>query len=156
MSEPLAFMITWTSYGTWLPGDQRGWVTSKEPGIQEPDPSRESYARRTMQSDAIILSNKQRHIVDSTIREHCKIRKWSLHALNVRSNHVHIVITADVLPEVVMNQLKAWCSRRLNQSDEHTKNSIRKRKWWTEHGSTKWINDEYYLETAIRYVHEGQ
>ena len=23
--EPIAYFITWTSYGTWLPGDERGW-----------------------------------------------------------------------------------------------------------------------------------
>ena len=24
--EPLAYFLTWTTYGTWLPGDERGWV----------------------------------------------------------------------------------------------------------------------------------
>ena len=23
--EPIAYFITWTTYGTWLPGDERGW-----------------------------------------------------------------------------------------------------------------------------------
>ena len=23
--EPLAYFLTWTTYGTWLPGDERGW-----------------------------------------------------------------------------------------------------------------------------------
>jgi hypothetical protein len=26
MNEPLAYYLTWTTYGTWLPGDERGWV----------------------------------------------------------------------------------------------------------------------------------
>ena len=26
MPEPLAYYLTWTTYGTWLPGDERGWV----------------------------------------------------------------------------------------------------------------------------------
>ena len=26
MDEPLAYFLTWTTYGTWLPGDGRGWV----------------------------------------------------------------------------------------------------------------------------------
>jgi hypothetical protein len=25
-SDPLAYFITWTCYGTWLPGDDRGWT----------------------------------------------------------------------------------------------------------------------------------
>ena len=24
--EPIAYLITWTTYGTWLSGDERGWV----------------------------------------------------------------------------------------------------------------------------------
>jgi len=26
MPDPLAYFLTWTTYGTWLPGDERGWV----------------------------------------------------------------------------------------------------------------------------------
>jgi hypothetical protein len=26
MDEPLAYFLTWTAYGSWLPGDERGWV----------------------------------------------------------------------------------------------------------------------------------
>ncbi len=26
MRDPIAFFITWPTYGTWLPGDERGWV----------------------------------------------------------------------------------------------------------------------------------
>jgi hypothetical protein len=63
---------------------------------------------------------------------------------------VHLVAAADVRPEVVMEQLKAWCSRRLNEGGG------RRRKWWTEHGSTKWINDEAYHRNAVRYVTERQ
>jgi hypothetical protein len=25
---PIAYHLTWTTYGTWLPGDSRGWVQS--------------------------------------------------------------------------------------------------------------------------------
>ena len=33
---PLAWFITWTTYGTWLPGDDRGW-TERGKGSQLPD-----------------------------------------------------------------------------------------------------------------------
>lgn len=49
-----------------------------------------------------------------------------------------------------MGEFKAWCSRRLNEK------LGTKQEWWTLHGSTKWINDEAYLENAIRYVMESQ
>src|SRR5437868_1076725 len=34
---PIAFLFTWTTYGTWLPGDARGWVEYQQ-GFQLPDP----------------------------------------------------------------------------------------------------------------------
>lgn len=156
MSEPLGFLITWTTYGTWLPGDQRGWVTEKQPGIQAPNPRRETAAKRKLVSPPLILSGDQRRIVEATIRRHCEIRGWHLHAINVRSNHVHLVVSADVAPETIMEQFKAWCSRRLSEASPHHPNAGPPPKWWTEHGSTKWINDEAYLINAIRYVLERQ
>ena len=50
-----------------------------------------------------------------------------------------------------MEQFKAWCSRRLNGSMANPP-----AKWWTKHGSTKWINDPTYFEEAIQYVRERQ
>jgi hypothetical protein len=35
--EPLGYFITWTCYGTWLPGDDRGW-TSWHQGERIPQP----------------------------------------------------------------------------------------------------------------------
>jgi hypothetical protein len=34
MADPLAYFLTWTTYGTWLPGDERGWV--ERPGQFRP------------------------------------------------------------------------------------------------------------------------
>ena len=151
MSEPLAYHITWRTYGTWLPGDERRWVKHKTLGIREGNIPIESHAKKMMTQDAVTLDESQRAIVEATIREHCRIRGWTLHALNVRSNHVHLVVSAPIHPDQVMNQFKAWCSRRLNEATEKPP-----AKWWAIHGSTKWINDERYLEEAIRYVQEGQ
>ena len=150
MNDPLAYHITWTTYGSWLPGDSRGWIKSGESGIQEPDENLCHVARSLMTQEPVLLDDSQRSLVDKTIREVVAFRKWALHALNVRTNHVHVVVTAARDPETVMAQLKAWCSRRLGEA------SGIHRKWWTEHGSTKWINDDSYFASAVRYVSEGQ
>ena len=156
MSAPLAYLITWTTYGTWLPGDARGWVEADSPGIQEGHAAKRRQAQHRMQEPPVILNEQQRRIVESTIRLHCEIRRWTLQAINVRSNHVHLVVTADVQPEQVMGQLKAWCSRRLGEASRDRTRDRHRQRSWTEHGSTKWINDEGYLLNAIRYVLEGQ
>ena len=152
MGEPLAYHITWTTHGTWLPGDERGWVRRGVPGVQAPDPDRREEARQDMREPALVLDAEQCAVVEATVRAHCVIRRWTLHALNARTTHVHVVVTAAATdPTKAMDQLKSWCSRRLNERT--TKPPER---WWTRHGSTKWINDEDYFHRAVRYVSELQ
>ena len=55
-----------------------------------------------MTDDAIVFSEVQRALVDSAIRSVCEARRWFLHECNVRTNHVHVVVTAaDRDPETV-------------------------------------------------------
>ena len=114
MPEPLAYFLTWPTYGTWLPGDERGWVEHRR-GWKLPNPVRKLEAQARMIEDACVLDAEQRQLVERTIAEHCRIRGWELHAVNCRSNHLHIVVTADVPPKLVRVQLKAWCTRRLRE-----------------------------------------
>jgi REP element-mobilizing transposase RayT len=156
MAEPLAYFITWTTYGTWLPGDERGWVEDGTPGIHVPDRARWEAAHGRMTEPPVTLDSEQRDLVEATVRKHCAIRGWSLHALRARTNHVHVVVTATGIdPDTVMDQFKAWCSRHLNERDAG-RGVPRRRHWWTKGGSTKWINDEGYLRNASRYVRERQ
>ena len=43
MDDPIGYFLTWVTYGTWLPGDARGWVEYRH-GWQLPDPPREIEA----------------------------------------------------------------------------------------------------------------
>ena len=155
----LAYHITWTTYGAWLPGDERGWVKAGVPGVQLPDPEREQAATLAMAESSVTLTPEQRALVEQTIRDHCRIRGWTLHAVNVRTNHIHVVVTADRAGEVVRDQFKAWCSQKLSDQAGLTTPVARKagrRHWFTEGGDCKPIDTEEYLKNAIAYVLEGQ
>ena len=151
MLEPLAYHLTWTTHGTWLPGDPRGWIEEGKPGVRTGDPHRQRLARQHLTDEPVCLTDEQRQLVEATVQAHCGLRGWTLHAVNVRTNHVHVVVTADLPPDHVLIQFKAWCSRRLSDCVEAAP-----RAWWTKGGSTKWINDEAYLQNAIAYVLHGQ
>ena len=117
MSDPVAFFLTWVTYGTWLPGDQRGWIEHQH-GWKMPQPLLELECKARQEEESCLLSMDERVLVDDQIAETCRFRKWILHAVNCRSNHVHVVVTArDYTGEKVRDQLKANCTRGVRDFD---------------------------------------
>ena len=121
MDGPLAYFLTWTTYGTWLPGRRSrlgGRARLARWGNSPRIPSASNSPERCMVESAIVLDPTQRDLVDRTIRNHSRIRGWVLHEVNVRTNHVHVVVTADRSPDdVILDQFKAWATRHLKVND---------------------------------------
>jgi REP element-mobilizing transposase RayT len=90
--------------------------------------------------------------VDESVRATCAARGWVLHALNVRTNHVHAVVSAPCLPEVVLRDVKAYATRSLREAGCWTG----KRSPWSDGGSTRYLWTENALACAIVYVVERQ
>jgi REP element-mobilizing transposase RayT len=154
---PLGYLLTWTTYGTWLHGDPRGSVDRDHhcPGAPAlmPDPQRQEYVHRTLKHAPVALDEARRKIIQETIEAHCRFRRWGLTAINVRSNHVHVIVYAPTAsPTQVMDQFKAWSTRRLREAGllGHDQQA------WTEGGSKRTLYTEQALNDATRYVLEGQ
>ena len=155
MPPPLAYFITWTTYGTWLPGDPRSSVVEENrPGtpLSPPKPNLRKSSLDQLKHKPVRLESKSRQIVQDTIEEHCRHRSWSLHSLAIRPNHVHVVVSAQVPPEEVMTQLKSWCTRRLREAGRVGDDA----RVWTKHGSTRYLDSSESADAAIRYVRDGQ
>ena len=149
--DPIGYFLTWVTYGTWLPGDARGWVEYQR-GWQLPDPIREREAKARMTEDACILTPEQRWAVEAQIAETCAHRGWTLHAVNCRSNHAHVVVTADVAnPKKIRIDLKSWATRTLKAKFDN-----RRENWWAERGRIRYLNSDDDLEATILYVRDGQ
>ena len=154
--DAIAFFITWTCYGTHLPGDERGW-TKWHKGEQLPQPLLEDWCRNQMTETAVLLDATQREIVNEVVREHCEIRGWTLHAVNCRSNHCHVVVTAvDYDGDQVRDQLKSWAKRRLKNHQGAQPHADVRKHWWTRKGSVRKLFDDESLEAAIHYTIEAQ
>ncbi len=157
MGVPRGFLITWTCYGTWLYGDQRGSVDDDHNVYGTPflpiNSKRVEVLRRRLVHTPMRLNATARAVVTRTIREHCHHRGWELLAVNVRSNHVHVMVGfAGIAPETMMGELKAWSSRRLREHELVAPG----RPIWTRHGSTRYLWTPGDIEPATRYVVEGQ
>jgi REP element-mobilizing transposase RayT len=105
-----------------------------------------------MMSGSIVLTAALRTEVDQAIREACEHRGWRLEALNVRTNHVHVVVSAPVAPELTMTTMKAWATRRCREAGLLAPG----RKLWTRHGSTRYLWTEQAIDDAAEYVAERQ
>lgn len=155
-SVPLAYLITFTTYGTWLHGDERGSVDRSHNTYGTPylaaDQRRLRYDKSARKGKEVTLNADRRDVVRRTIVEVCSHRGWTLHELNVRTNHVHAVVSAPCKPERVMNDFKSWATRRLRERAlGHAGRSQ-----WTEHGSTRYLWKPDDLASACRYVLDGQ
>jgi REP element-mobilizing transposase RayT len=148
--DPLAFFLTWTTYGSWMPGDARGWADDRGM-IREPNARLARVAAGLMRGTSVVLTFAQRDTVERTIHEHCDFRGWTLHAATCRTTHVHVVVSAaERTPDGVLGSIKARCSRHLSQEDEGP------RTWWTRGGSMRHIYDTRSLENVVMYVVECQ
>jgi acetolactate synthase regulatory subunit len=108
-SDPIAYFLTFTTYGTWLHGRETGSVDRQHniygTPMLAPDPELEQKQRAKMKQPEYRLDENQRTIVLETILEVARHRDWHVWAAHVRSNHVHVVISANVKPEKVLNDL---------------------------------------------------
>lgn len=148
---PLAYFITWTTYGTWLPGDDRWWQRKGIGSQQPPNKLTLDSAREKMKESAFLMNPEQRTVVERTIKKHCQVRGWKLHAVNARSNHVHVVVTASgYRPELVRDQFKSWCTRRLKETVKH------RERFWTARASCRWINHDEDLDSVVIYTLQAQ
>ena len=154
---PLAFLITFRSYGTWLHGDARGAVDRHNNVYGAPKIPRNDTWRRIENSmlkhAPVYLDAPRRRSVECALKETCSKRSWGLLAINVRTNHVHTVVAAHgQKPERIMNAFKGNATRQMREDGcwpyEYSP--------WVEKGSKRRLWNEQSVANAIDYVVNGQ
>jgi REP element-mobilizing transposase RayT len=148
----VVYLITFACYGGHLHGGISGSVDRRHnaPGtpILEADPARVAFEAELMDQAPYRLDQIRRDAVLGSIQEVCVHRGWSLLAAHVRTNHVHTVVEAEVPPERITGDFKAYASRRLNAMRLDEPN----RKRWGRHGSTRWLWKPQHVSAAMQYV----
>ena len=153
---PLAYFLTFTCYGTWLIGRAPGSVDEKHNEYGTPflpsDPIQEARMRDRMTEASFFLDQPRRRIVLATLQEVSRHRGWQLLAAHVRCNHIHLVVQGPADPDKMLDDYKAYCTRRLKEAAF----DLERRKRWTEGGSTRFLWRIEDIESAICYVVDGQ
>lgn len=154
---PLAYLLTIRTFGTWLHGDQRssvkrdGWNRYGAPRI-EPNEPLEKWMIAEMKAPPLILTSAMRETVDAAVRELCERRGFGLHAANVRTNHVHAVVSAAQKPERIADDLKANATKMLRE----TNLVDAKARIWSRGRSRRYLWKPKHVEAAIVYTLYGQ
>jgi REP element-mobilizing transposase RayT len=159
--QPFALHITWTCYGTWLPGDKRGYVSNtlsqtaafhpKENIPGTPYTADDPYTRaraQALQKDVTVwLNQKQAYVAAVALVKAAAERGWRILRGALMANHVHLVIQ-DCPPDgpAVRRILKGCSQAALTQ---HAGQSHR---WWTAGGSDRYKNDDAAIAAAVQYV----
>ena len=155
-NAPLGFLISFRGYGTWLHGDGRGSIDRDHNQYRDPylppNAAWRDFNRKKLKTIPFLLGAKERQSVEKAIRETCSIRRWNLHAVNVRTNHVHTVVTANRQPELVLSAFKGNATRVLRE-DQLWQYQFSP---WADKGSKIRLWNDRSLANAIDYVLNGQ
>ena len=123
-------------------------VPIQKPGVMMGQRMRSKYEKGLLKNSPVKLDTRQRGAVERGVRETCAIRKWLPWAFNIRTNHVHIVVSANCRPEPILSALKANATRAMREAgcwqSERTP--------WVYRGSKKYLWTEKQLNDAIAYV----
>jgi REP element-mobilizing transposase RayT len=171
-NETISWLITSTTYGTWLPGDARGFVGrvwETRPNDSPTDalrsthddfdtpydrdiPGLQAASQSLMKGEPVWLNAEQADVVLNQFQETAGYRLWHLHAGSVMANHFHLVVTAsaDVLTDNILRDFKSYASRALNRKWGKPQSGT----WWTASGSRRRLPNDDAVQRAIRYVLE--
>lgn len=160
-----AWLLTWTTYGTWLPGDLRGSVSRVREGqgprqyhntfgtpYDGPMPGLHSAAEAALKGPPVYLNSNQAKRVLMQLIETAAYRHWRLLAAAVMRNHVHLVVVADDAAKSadLLRTFKSYASRALNVDNSEPICG----RWWTTSASRRTLPDERAVAAAVRYVRE--
>ena len=144
MRETLGYMITFTTYGTWLQGDKRGYV--KNATIY---PSNENLMRANKENQSgrtIRLSADQREIARKAVLAEAASQQQRILALSVASSHVHIV--AEYIPKPI-GAIVAYYKKATRLA---LKDVGHNGKLWTKGYDKRFCFDKATLDQKIHYV----
>jgi hypothetical protein len=155
-ADPLVlvtYLLTFTCYGTHLPGDVCGSVDrlrgTHRGGYLTPSTSLVDSSSRLMRDAPYQMNFDEASLVLATLREVCTIRNWNLLAAHVRTTHVHVVAGQISDANRAIADFKAYASRVLNVRTGHARR-------WSREGITRPLRTAAAISRAVSYVAESQ
>lgn len=108
-----ASFVTTTTYGSWLPGDVRGYV---EKGVLLPaSPSPSAYATSRMKASTVHFSDSDREALHESIVAAALEFGYRLSDFVIEATHLHWIVAHEDEMETMVGRLKNRMRQRLNR-----------------------------------------
>ena len=144
MNETIAYMVTWTTYGTWLQGDKRGYV--KDGKVLRGNYKLREINKINQKGSKVKLSKSSREIVKKAILQEALRIGHTIYAIEICSNHVHLVAEYDG------SEIGDAVSRYKNAGYFALRKIGFKGRVWTKGFDKRYCFDEGELKARIDYV----
>jgi len=144
MARMIGFMATWTTYGTWLQGNEKGYVND---GITlGEDCKLERANKELLKHDKIKIPKGLRETVKNAILKEAEEINQKVYAIAVCSNHVHIVVES----------IGKRCGYSVGRFKKAATRALRKFGFenmvWTKGFDKRYCYHHRELEIKIKYV----
>jgi len=153
MESGRVYFLTFSTYGTRLPGRKEGayrWNSF----YYEPNEALRCYMQNNLSQPAVTFDPSERALVHDAFVDVAREKGWEIDALNVRTEHVHIVIftpTGDSTTEIV-RKLKRSATSALQRA---SRRPIGLRVWTKRFVETTIWNVGFWRQ-KVRYTLDEQ
>ena len=157
------------TYGTWLPGDPRGWHTREHRDHVEGDytcpPPRGKYdtsherSKRLMKRDAVTLYKDQQQIVLDVVAESLAFNEIPCPVISVSPTHAHVLArfvrgrrtsSGKLITDPARHYFgiaRKRASRRLSENGSIPRGGL-----WSKRTTVVPITDQSHFENAVDYI----
>ena len=137
-------MVTWTTYGTWLQGDHRGYV--KNGTVNPGDEVLKKANQKQQKRPAVTLTKKEKQVVRRVILKEAERIGHIITALIVCPRHLHMVT------EPCSESIEKIVSRYKNVSMFALRKTGRPGRIWTRGFDKRFCFTKQDLGNRINYV----
>ena len=140
----VGYMLNWTTYGSWLQGDKRGFVRDGE--ILQGDERILELCKKLQKCPTVKLTRQEHAVVEEAILNEAERINHRIEALAICTNHIHLAAQVCDKPiERIVSMYKSAATRTLRCNG-------RTGRIWTKGFDKRFCFTEDDLIRRIKYI----
>ncbi len=144
MGKLVGYMVTWTTYGTWLQGDKRGYVCDGK--VLPADAGLEEANKKLQKSGFVRLTSKRKKVVEDAVLKEAQRIGQKILAMAVCSNHIHLVVSSGY------ESIESTVSRYKNVATSALKKTGLTKRIWTRGFDKRFCFNDEQLKQKTKCV----